>query len=80
MWDTASGRETLTLADFPDVISIVAFSPDGKRLAFASGGPTIKVLDAATGRETLTLQGHTDWVQSVVFSPDGTRRQQYANE
>ena len=51
----------------------VAFSPDGKRLASASGDRTVKVWDAATGQEILTLKGHTDSVTSVAFSPDGKR-------
>ncbi len=51
----------------------VAFSPDGKRLASASGDETVKVWDAGTGQETLTLKGHGGRVRSVVFSPDGQR-------
>ena len=55
----------------------MAFSPDGKRLASASGIGTVKVWDAATGQETLTLKGHTErrlgGCPSVAFSPDGKR-------
>ena len=51
----------------------MAFSPDGQRLASASGDETVKVWDAATGQETLTLKGHTGAVKSVAFSPDGKR-------
>jgi WD40 repeat protein len=51
----------------------VAFSPDGKRLASASGN-TVKLWDAQSGEETLTLKGFTnDIVRSVAFSPDGKR-------
>jgi WD40 repeat protein len=58
---------------------VAAFSPDGKRLASASGGGgpgaigEVKVWDAQTGKELLSLKGHTAGVSSVVFSPDGTR-------
>jgi WD40 repeat protein len=55
------------------VVSEVAFSPDGKRLATASFDKTVKVWDATTGQELLTLRGHSDLVNSVVFSPDGKR-------
>jgi len=51
----------------------VAFSPDGKRLASASGDQTVKVWDATSGQELLTLKGHTKGVWSVAFSPDGNR-------
>ena len=57
----------------------MAFSPDGKRLASASGGSAtrwnreVKVWDAQTGQELLTLKGHTGIVNSVAFSPDGKR-------
>ena len=48
----------------------LAFSPDGKRLAVASG-EAIKLYDPDTGKEALSLTGHTWPVHSVVFSLDG---------
>src|SRR5262249_59415727 len=50
-----------------------AFSPDGTRLATASGDQTVRLWDARTGQELLVLKGHTGTVCSVCFSPDGTR-------
>jgi eukaryotic-like serine/threonine-protein kinase len=65
------------------VVSSVAFSPDGKRIAAGmtfSGGSGIdkeehwvRVWDAATGHQDLALKGHTASVTSVAFSPEGKR-------
>jgi WD40 repeat protein len=52
-------------------VSSVAFSPDGKALASASGDKTVKLWDAQSGQERATLTGHGDSVSSVAFSPDG---------
>jgi WD40 repeat protein len=48
----------------------VAFSPDGKTLARASGDH-IRLWDLATQQTAATLTGHSASVTSVVFSPDG---------
>jgi WD40 repeat protein/serine/threonine protein kinase len=77
VWDAHTGKELLTLNGggvFPGVSSdggglSATFSPDGKRLASASG-KEIKLWDAQTGKELRTLKcgGMT-----VAYSPDGKR-------
>ena len=48
----------------------VAFSPDGKRLAVATG-VGIWIYDGQTYRELSLITGHTGAVRTVAFSPDG---------
>ena len=54
----------------------MAFSPDGERLAVASGDAPVPVLiDINSGRvqEQMTGGGHRGGVDSIAFAPDGTR-------
>jgi WD40 repeat protein/GTPase SAR1 family protein len=55
---------------FAGVLS-VAFSPDGKLLAFGDTSGEIYLRQVADGKHILTCKGHTSWVLSVTFSPDG---------
>lgn len=59
-------------------INEVAFSPDGAKIASASGAykvpnveRTLKVWDL-NGGLLLNISGHYDWVTSVAWSPDGS--------
>jgi WD40 repeat protein/predicted Ser/Thr protein kinase len=73
MWDAGTGRELFSLKGHTGLLTSVAFSPDGTRIATGSWDHTAKVWDAATGRELFTLKGHAKYVWSVAFSPDSRR-------
>jgi len=64
VWDLASGEELLTLSGHvdPRIISYLAFSPDGSRLASGAQGwdapnDSLILWDASTGRELLRFDG-----------------------
>ncbi len=71
VWETASGREVWSRPT-PCWGRVMAFSPDGKRLAWA-GADIFAVHDAATGRELLRREGFDGSVYALAFLPGGTR-------
>ena len=73
VWDSTNGQKVLSLKGHSAGVAGVAYSPDGKRIASASGDKTVKVWDASNGKLILTFKGHTDAVCCVAFSPDGKR-------
>jgi WD40 repeat protein len=72
IWDIiATGNELLRLKHNADV-SIMTFSPDGKKLATANRWKyTVQLWDAATGKELPPRLNHDGGVSAVIFSSDG---------
>ena len=85
LWDTNSGNRIIeTNNTHSDIITAMAFSPDNKFLASASGGSTnltekililLWSLDASTGYTLgsqigLPLLGHQAEIEKIIFSPN----------
>ena len=52
------------------IISDIAYSPDGRRLA-VSGSIGVWIHDAQSGKALSLITGDTSYVNSVSFAPDG---------
>ncbi len=59
-----------TLTGHSNLVTSVAYSPDGKTLA-SGGDKTIKLWAVKTGNLLQTFTGHSNLVTSVAYSPDG---------
>jgi len=64
-------RASSTLEGHSEAILACSFSPDGSKLASASGDTTVRLWDLNTESPGATLEGHKGWVLFVAFSPDG---------
>lgn len=68
----SDGVAMYTYRGHNDLVWAVAWSPDGKRIASASGDRTVQVWGAFDGSDVYTYSGHADSVYTVAWSPDGS--------
>jgi len=71
VYDAADGRLVTDLPIGSTSGQVVAWHPDGKRLAVAGSDPRIRVWDVPAKRELATLVGHVQQVGSLSFHPNG---------
>jgi WD40 repeat protein len=70
-WETATGQERMRIATNEGLRIRIAYSPDGRLLAWVDQSETILLCDAWTGKEVGTFTGHRGAVTSLSFAPDG---------
>ncbi len=71
LWDVASKVSLGQIEGQPDAVCALAFSPDGKLLAYADRKWSACVLRLDTRQKLFSLTNRVGRFDSVVFSPDG---------
>ena len=72
LFDTRSGKELAVLRGHRSVVTTIAFSADGSRIA-TTGRENYALLHDEDGAAPARLEGHQNTVYGAVFSPDGSR-------
>ncbi len=78
LWDVATAKIRLRIADFADRVTALAYSADGKYLATGGGAPTedgeLRLYSAADGKLVQEIKNaHSDTIFGISFSPDSTK-------
>lgn len=72
-WKVSSGEQLPELDPQQDLVTCIAFSPDGSLLVSGARDHSIKFWSVATGEQVGELKGHAGLITSVDFGPDGSR-------
>lgn len=70
VYDAADGNILVDLQVGPGA-AVVAWHPDGIRLAITGADPRIQIWNVDASRQVATLEGHTELVTRMTFHPDG---------
>jgi WD40 repeat protein len=71
IWDLETGETLDELVGHDDMLTDLAFTPDGARLVTTSHDETARIWGIASGATLAVLRGHTNGVRSVSISADG---------
>jgi WD40 repeat protein len=77
LWDAATGKELCSVPSRPAITyfaaDLVAFSPDGRKMAAPGTENNVRIWDTTTFQPVSDLKGHEGEVWAVAFSPNGER-------
>jgi WD40 repeat protein/serine/threonine protein kinase len=71
IWDLATGKQRLALADHKGPFTCLAYQPDGGFVASGGTDGTVCLWDVATGRPGRTFTRGLHRLADIAFSPDG---------
>ena len=71
VWDVVTGQEIMTLKGHTNIVTGLAYTPDGSRLISSSADRTLKLWNTTSGQEIATLHGHQDECLGLALSKDG---------
>jgi len=72
--DAETGAEPAVLPGHEGDVHVVAFSPDGRRIAIVrDGNSMVCICDTASGADVAVLRGPSNDVRGIAYSPDGRR-------
>ena len=72
IWEVTSGRQIHSLRGHKSLVSQLAFSPDGKRLAASGSDQAVRLWDTGSGNMVNSLPFDTTRINALVYSPDGS--------
>jgi len=73
IWNEATGELLRVLKGHTDVVTSVAYLPNGKTIVSGSKDGTVRLWDADSAQVVRTLTGHAGQVLSIAVSPDGKK-------
>jgi WD40 repeat protein len=71
LWDVDAGTEPALIGEYPNAIVSLAFSPDGRILAFGCHDGTVKLRDLLLCQDSVVFQNSEACQYQVAFSLDG---------
>jgi WD40 repeat protein len=75
VFDAATGKPVMTLADHPGPITAIRFTPDGQTLIATGGRPgqfgAVTIWDVQAQKRRHDQRGHDDAILAAALSPDG---------
>jgi WD40 repeat protein len=71
LWEVATGKPVHRFEGHTELVSSVAFLPDGRYVASGSWDLTVRLWDVRSEQQKQLFKGHESSVQCVAVSPDG---------